>query len=54
MSEKDIFDQYFDIDEDEMVEDLWDNARTNMLAYYDGEEHEEEVNGENYYIYRTN
>jgi len=54
MSEKDIFDQYFVIDEDEMVEDLWDNARTNMLAYYDGEEHEEEVNGENYYIYRTN
>ena len=54
MSEKDIIDQYFDIDEDEMAEDLWDSDRANMLASYDGEEHEEEVNGEDYFIYRTN
>ena len=54
MSEKDIIDQYFDIDEDEMAEDLWDSDRANMLQSYDGEEHEEEVNGEDYFIYRTN
>ena len=54
MSEKDIIDQYFDIDEDEIAEDLWDSDRANMLASYDGEEHEEEVNGEDYFIYRTN
>jgi hypothetical protein len=54
MSEKDIFDNYFDIDEDEMADDLWDNDRAHMLASYDGEEHEEEVNGEYYLIYRTN
>lgn len=54
MSEKDIFDQYFDIDEDEMAEDLWDTDRAHILAHYDGEEHEEEVNGEYYLIYRTN
>ena len=54
MSEKDILDQYFDIDEDEMVEDLWDTDRSHMLASYDGEEHEENVNGEYYLIYRTN
>ncbi len=54
MSERDIFDQYFDIDEDEMADELWDNDRAYMLASYDGEEHEEEVNGEYYFIYRTN
>ena len=54
MDEKDIFDQYFDIDEDEMADDLWDSDRANMLASYDGEEHEEEVNGEDYLIYRSN
>jgi len=54
MGEKDIFDQYFDIDEDEMADDLWDSDRSYMLASYDGEEHEEEVNGEYYLIYRTN
>ena len=54
MSERDIFDKYFDIDEDEMADELWDTDRAHMLSSYDGEEHEEEVNGEYYLIYRTN
>ena len=52
MDTKEILDQYFDIDEDEMAEDLWDTDRAHILAHYDGEEHEEEVNGEYYLIYR--
>jgi len=54
MDTKDILDQYFDIDEDEMADDLWDTDRGNILAHYDGREHEENVNGEYYLIYRTN
>jgi len=51
-STKDAIDNFFVIDEDEMKEDLYDTDRAGELAYYDGDEHEEEVNGEYYYIYR--
>ena len=52
MNKKDAIDNFFVIDEDEMKEDLYDTDRAGELAYYDGDEHEEEVNGEYYYIYR--
>jgi hypothetical protein len=48
----DAIDSFFDIDEDAMKEDLYDTDRAGELAYYDGDEHEEEVNGEYYFIYR--
>ena len=49
---KDAIDNFFVIDEDEMKEDIYDTDRAAELAYYDGDENEEEVNGEYYYIYR--
>lgn len=54
MDTKEIFDLYFEIDEDGMVDELWDTDRANILASYGGEEHEELVNREWYNIYRTN
>ena len=43
------------IDYDGIAEELIDDyGRANELASYDGDENEEEVNGETYYIYRTN
>lgn len=51
-STKDAIDNFFDIDEDGLKEDLYDSDRAAELAYYDGDENEEEVNGEYYYIYR--
>ena len=48
----DAIDSFFDIDEDALKEDLYEYDRASELAYYDGEEHEEEVNGEYYFIYR--
>jgi hypothetical protein len=51
-STKEAIDNFFDIDEDELKEDLYDTDRAAELAYYDGDENEEEVNGEYYYIYR--
>ena len=49
---KDALDGFFDIDEDALKEYLYDTDRAAELAYYDGEEHEEEVDGEYYFIYR--
>lgn len=41
---------YFD--EDKYAQDLLDDSRGLLLAYADGEEHEEKVNGTIYFIYR--
>jgi hypothetical protein len=45
-------DAFYDIDEDALKEDLYEYDRASELAYWDGNEHEEEVNGEYYFIYR--
>ena len=53
-SPKEALDTFFDIDEDDLKEYLYDTDRAAELSNYDGEEHEEEVDGEYYYIFRTN
>ena len=43
---------YFD--EDKWKQDARDDGRGHSLSSYDGNEHEEDVNGTTYYIYRIN
>ena len=42
--------EYFD--ESKYIEDLLDNGRGELLSSYDGVEHEQEVNGTTYYLYK--
>lgn len=42
--------EYFN--ESKYIEDLLDNGRGELLSMYDGVEHEQEVNGTTYYLYR--
>ena len=41
---------YFD--ENRCIEDLLDNGRGELLSTYDGAEHEQELNGTTYYLYK--
>jgi len=51
-SPTEALDNFFVLDEDDLKEYLYDTDRAAELARYDGDEYEEEVNGEYYYIYR--
>ncbi len=53
MEPKDAIDYYFDIDRESAIDDF-ESDRGGIMSGYDGIEHFEDVNGETYYIYRTN
>ena len=50
---KDAIEYFFRIDKESAIDDF-ESDRGNIMGSYDGNEHEEDVNGETYYIYRTN
>jgi uncharacterized coiled-coil DUF342 family protein len=50
---KDAIDHYFRIDRESAIDDF-EQDRGNIMSSYDGVEHEEDVNGKTFYIYRTN